>query len=616
MLLTVNDLVVRLSSDTILDGVSFTIKENEKIALVGRNGCGKSTLLKAIMNQVSIDKGDIFKSSNVKISYLSQFQFDNEDRLVYQELLSVFQYIIQLEQEISSLSKQLENQYDNATLEKLAKLQAIFEEQEGYTYDSKIRSVFQGLGFKKDDLHRPISSFSGGQKTKIYLAKILLESPDLLLLDEPTNHLDIQAIEWLESFLLVYKKSLILVSHDRMFLNRIVSRVMELEYGKIYSYTGNYDRFIEQKNQNFDLASERYKRQQKEIKRLEEIIEKFRFKRASFAQSKIKYLDRMEKMENPKKADEKVFKARFKSKVKGGKSVLSLLDYQFGYQNSLGIINLEVLRGQRICIMGENGCGKSTLLKTIVDLIPAISGYKTFGHQVEFAYFDQQFLALNPNKTVIDELWDENPELLHTEVRTILGQFLFSADDVYKQVSVLSGGEKVRLALSKLMLKQANFLILDEPTNHLDLLSKERFEEALLEFDGTILFVSHDRYFIKKIATSVLSCEQGSWNFYENEYRDYIDVKKINSNVIEQKEIKVEYKKPKQKYNLKKIEAEIHDLENLLEIKRDLRFQEEYYQDTRKMQELNDEIDDIHNRIHQAMETWELAMEEAEVFKK
>lgn len=616
MILSVKNLTINLSGENILDSISFSMKIGEKIAIVGRNGCGKSTLLKAIMNLIPIDKGEIYYNNSLKISYLSQVYFDNLNNTVEKEMLDVFKEVISLEQELIRISNELKENHDNEKLNKLAKLQNYFEENDGYTYNSKIRTVLFGLGFSENDLTRKINEFSGGQKTKIFLAKILLENPDLLLLDEPTNHLDIKAIEWLESFLSSYKKSIILVSHDRIFINRIVSRVLEIEYGKIYDYKGNYDSFLKQKEEEFEKNSERFLRQQKEIKRLEEIIEKFRFKRASFAQSKIKYLNRMEKIDNPQKSNDKVFKAKFKTKLKGGKNVLSLLDFQFGYDKKLGTVNLEILKGQRICVMGENGCGKSTLLKTIVDLIPNLGGFKALGHQIEIGYFDQQLLALNTNKTVLDELWDENPELTHTEIRTILGQFLFSADDVYKQVSVLSGGEKVRLALSKLMLKQANFLILDEPTNHLDILSKEKLEESLKEYDGTILFVSHDRYFIKKIATSVLNFENNQWNFYENTYKDYLEDKKT-ANEIKQKDTeKVIVKKPKQKYNIKKIEAEIDELEKLLEQKRDLRYEEEYYQDSFKMQLLNDEIDDIHNKIHNNLKIWEEAMEELENFKK
>ena len=443
---------------------------------------------------------------------------------------------------------------------------------------------------------------------------MLLSKPDLLLLDEPTNHLDLSTIEWLETYLSKYKKAIVLVSHDRIFLDKIVDSVYELEYGHIKKYAGNYSKFVEQKKLDFEKDSQAYVRQQKEIKRLEELIEKFRYKKnkAAFAQSKIKYLDRMEKLDDPKKADTKAFKATFKCAVKGGKSVVNMDHYKIGYDKPLFEVTHEILRGQRICVMGDNGTGKSTLLKTIIGQIPSLGGYMMLGHQIDIGYFDQNIASYKNGNTVLEELWNEYPDKDMYEIRSTLGAFLFSSDEVFKEVSVLSGGEKVRLALAKLMLKNSNFLLLDEPTNNLDIVSKEALEKALQNYDGTILFVSHDRYFIKQVATSCLVVENGELKYYPDGYKDYIDTNKKVEEVKEKTE-KVDLKvvKARPKYNLKKIEEEISRLENLLEEKRALRFEPEYYQDSRRMQELDEEIDDIHNQIHAAEEKWEIAMEES-----
>ena len=407
---------------------------------------------------------------------------------------------------------------------------------------------------------------------------------------------------------------MVIVSHDRTFIDKCVNVVYELEYGHLKRYAGNYSSFVEQKKNDLAHQEAAYRRQQKDIKRLEELIEKFRYKKnkAAFAQSKIKYLERMEKIEDPKKADTKTFKAKFVCGVRGGKNVLSMDHFQVGYDEVLAEVTLDVLRGERVCVMGDNGTGKSTLLKTIVGLLEPLGGYMMLGHQIEIAYFDQNLANFTSGNTVLEELWNEYPDLDMYKVRSVLGAFLFTADEVFKEVNVLSGGEKVRLSLAKLMLKKANFLILDEPTNHLDILSKEALENALSDYEGTILFVSHDRYFIRKIATSCLVIDKDKVTYYPDGYKDYIDVKvkeELEENKQEKKEkVPLKQLKQKPKYNLARLENEISLMEDILEDKRALRYEPEYYQDMNKMAELDDEIDEIHNQIHALEEKWEEAM--------
>ena len=613
MLVQINKGSVSFGTEDVFKDIDFLVNENEKVAIIGKNGCGKSTLLKVILGEVELSSGEIFKANNIQVGYLKQNAFTDEKHTVREEFLEIYQDLIKMEKELNSLAKELEVDHDEKLIDHYASLQSRFEYAGGYTYQSDIDSVFSGFGFDLNDLDRPLNSFSGGEKTKISFAKLLLKKADLLLLDEPTNHLDLKTIEWLETYLANYPKAIVLVSHDRAFLDKAVNIIYEIEYGHMTKYHGNYTKYAIDKKNNTERQAQLYYHQQKDIKRLEDLIQKYRYKatKAKMVQSKIKYLDRMERIEDPKKADTKTFKAHFKSRLKGGKSVLALDHYRFGYDKPLGEVTLEILRGQRICIMGDNGTGKSTLLKTIIDELPSLGGYKMFGHQIEVGYFDQTLAALTSHKTVIDELWDEYPELDNFEIRSVLGAFLFSSDEVFKTLDVLSGGERVRLALAKLMLQEANFLILDEPTNHLDIPAKEALEEALKDYDGTILFVSHDRYFIKNIADSCLVLKDGSSTFYPDGYKDYIDqkvkVEKKEEKKEQKKEVIQEVKKPR--LNLKKIEKEIDDLENLLEEKRALRFEEEYYQDAMKMQALDEEIDDIHNMIAKAMEKWEEAME-------
>ena len=611
MIVQISNGTVFFGANDVFENIDFTVNENERIALVGRNGSGRTTLLKVLTGETELSSGQFIKANRTVISYLEQNALINSKETIREYFDSVFKNIKDIERQMEEVSRQLETDHDEKLIEKYSSLEEEYKYIGGYTYHGEMLSVLNGFGFKEEDLDRPITSFSGGEKTKIAFAGLLLSKPDLLLLDEPTNHLDLSTIEWLENYLAKYKKAMVIVSHDRVFLDRTVNVVYELEYGSIKRYAGNYSSFVEQKKNDLIRQEAAYKRQQKDIKRLEELIEKFRYKKnkAAFAQSKIKYLERMEKIEDPKKADTKAFKAKFVCGVRGGKNVLSLDHFKVGYDKPLAEVTLEIHKGDRICVMGDNGTGKSTLLKTIIGEVKPLDGYMMFGHQIEVGYFDQNLANFHSGNTVLEELWNEYPDLDMYKIRSVLGAFLFSADEVFKEVSVLSGGEKVRLSLAKLMMKKANFLILDEPTNHLDIISKEALENALSEYDGTILFVSHDRYFIKKIATSCLLINEDKVTYYPDGYKDYIDVK-----IKEEKKEEVKENKPlkeikqKPKYNISRLENEISLMEDILEDKRALRYEPEYYQDMNKMKELDEEIDDIHNQIHALEEKWEEAM--------
>lgn len=601
--------------NTIFEDIQFEIKNTEKIAVVGRNGCGKTTLLKSISGVESLDRGEIHASNDTSIGYLAQTTFSDEDALVQDELEHAFDHIKAMEKQLMALTDKMTMDHSEETLDAYAKLQQRFEELGGYTYHSELMSVFTRFGFKEEDLQRRISTFSGGQKTRLAFVKLLLSKPDILLLDEPTNHLDIDTIEWLENYVKRYPKAVVMVSHDRMFLDDVVDVVYEIEYGVMRRYPGNYTNYVNTKKSDIELQKSAYVRQQKEIERLETLIEKFRYKKnkAAFAQSKIKYLDRMDRIDDPKN-DQRTFHARFEPKVRGGKRVLEVKDLEIGYDHPLCKVDVEVLQSQRIAIIGPNGMGKSTLMKTLMEQIPALAGSFLLGHQIEVGYFDQELAQFDSNNTVLEEVWNDYPDLTRTEVRTALGCFLFNGDDVFKTVDCLSGGEKVRLSFVKLMLSHPNFLMMDEPTNHLDLIGKEALEESLREYEGTMLFVSHDRYFISKLATAILVIDDGKAQFFPLTYSEYMNKEPIP--VVDTITIKEEKKKPAKGINYKKeitkLENKIADKEEELEVLREKRFDPEYYHDYHKMNELDAAIDDVHNEIEHMMKQWEEYSEELE----
>lgn len=595
-------------ANTIFEDIQFEIKNTEKIAIVGRNGCGKTTLLKAIAGVEQLDRGDIHQMNNLRIGYLAQTTFENDNALVEDELEHVFDKLKDMAKELERITMQMCSDHSEEILNKYANLQQRFEEQGGYTYHSEMMIIFTKFGFQEEDLHRSISTFSGGQKTRLAFVKLLLSKPDVLLLDEPTNHLDIATIEWLEGYVKRYPMAVVLVSHDRMFLDDVVDVVYEIEFGIMRRYPGNYTNYINTKKSDIELQKTAFVRQQKEIQHMEELIEKFRYKKnkAAFAQSKIKYLDRMDRVDDPT-SDERTFHAHFVPKIKGGKRVLEVKGLTIGYDQPLCSVDFEIMQGQKVAIIGPNGKGKSTLMKTLMKQIPALQGSFLYGHQIEVGYFDQELAQFDSTNTVLEEVWNDYSDLSRTEVRTALGCFLFHGDDVFKTVDCLSGGEKVRLSFVKLMLAHPNFLMMDEPTNHLDLVGKEALEESLQDYEGTMLFVSHDRYFISKLATAILLIDEGKATYYPLTYSEYMNKEPIA--VAEKVVISLEKKKPERYINygkeITKIEKKIAVKEEALEELRELRFDPEYYHDYVKMNTLDAQIDDVHNEIENMMKLWE-----------
>ena len=536
---------ISFGAETILEEINFEIKDKDKIAIIGRNGAGKTTLLNSIVDNsmleegVGEDKFNIYKQGNPSIGYLKQINFENSNLTMLEEILKVYENIIKLEEKISNLANVLQTNSDDNTINEYTNAIERFEMLDGYTYKKEYEIAIKKFGFTEEDKNKKINEFSGGQKTKIAFLKLLLSKPDILLLDEPTNHLDITAIEWLENYLRNYPKSVVIVSHDRMFLDRIVNKVYEIEYGKVTEYIGNYTEFEKQKRINYEKQLKDYEYQQAEIKRLKSIADRFRYKptKAKMALSKLKKIEQMTLIEEPNKYDLKTFHANFNLKTESGKMVLSVKNLEIGYDKPIQTISFELYKGQKLGIIGENGIGKSTLLKTLNGDIPKIGGEFEYGYHVEKGYYDQQMEFSNPENTVFDEMYNAFPHLTTTQIRTILGTFLFSGEDVFKKIKVLSGGEKGRLQICKILKKGANLLLLDEPTNHMDIIGKESLEEMLKEYTGTLIFVSHDRYFVNKIADSLLIFEKDKVIYFDGNYEEYMRIKAENSNEDEADEI-------------------------------------------------------------------------------
>lgn len=606
-------------ADTVFEDINFEIRGTEKIAIVGRNGCGKTTFLRCMCGEEQFDKGSISMQSGTVIGYLAQKVLEHDDWTVEQELMTIYEPLFALQKQMNILEEKMATDYSEKIMNQYANLQEQFEAMNGYNWESEMKTVFTRFGFDVEDLHKVIGTFSGGQKTRIAFVRLLLSKPDILLLDEPTNHLDIDAIEWLEGYVKNYPKAVVIVSHDRMFLDHTVDAVYNMEFGKMKRYAGNYSSFTVQRDNDLERQQSAYIRQQKDIERLQNLIEKFRYKssKAAFAQSKIKYLDRMEKI-SVDQVNTKTFHAHFTPAIKGGEKVLETNHLKIGYDHVLTEVSMKMRRGDRIAIIGPNGTGKSTFVKTLMEIIPSLGGSYLFGHQIEKGYFDQQLAQFSSNKTVLEELWDAHPELDRTEVRSVLGQFLFSADDVFKQVNVLSGGEKVRLSFAKLLLEHSNLLILDEPTNHLDIPGKEALEESLKGFTGSVLFVSHDRYFIQQLATGLIRFEDGKAEFINKTYDEYMqsdDAKPLFDEKQEQQESSSEKTRRQispeaRRREIAKLEKQITEKEAELEDMRALRFEPEFYQDYTKMNELDQDIDDIHNEIAHLEKRWEELLEE------
>lgn len=529
MLYQISNGAVAFGDDVILHSIDFEIRNTEKIAIVGRNGCGKTTLLKLISGEVEMEKLDsdesafIAKAGNPEIGYLKQIAFDDPDVTLEQEVRKCFVKMDERKAELARAAAELEHDYSDEKVARYTAMEEAFKDDGGYYYEKEYEVMIRKFGFSDDERKKPIRDFSGGQQTKIAFIKLLLSKPDILLLDEPTNHLDVTTIEWLEGYLKSYPKAVVVVSHDRMFLDNVVDVVYEIEYGTARRYPGNYTNFIARKKENYDKQMKDHIAQQKEIERLQRMVTRFKGKptKTSMAQSKQKAINRMVIIEAPDKYDNKTFHANFQPEKETGNDVLYTSELAIGYDHPLSVVSLDLKRGEKLGILGGNGLGKSTFLKTIVGKIPALSGEYRFGTNVQIGYFDQQMAMYTSNKTVLDDFWDEYPNLTETEARNALGAFLFSGEDVFKNVNMLSGGEKVRLALCKILKTRPNVLVLDEPTNHMDIVGKETLESMLKDYKGTLIFVSHDRYFVKKVATQLLVFENDTTNLYQFGYEQY-----------------------------------------------------------------------------------------------
>lgn len=613
---------VEFGAETILEEINFEIKGKDKIAVIGRNGAGKSTLLKALIDNSMLTEGigeekfNIYKESSINIGYLKQVDFEDENITMLDEILKVYKPVLDLEKKMEKLLEKMQNDKSEELATEYSKTMDRYEFLEGYTYKKEYETVINKFGFSVEDKSKKISEFSGGQRTKIAFIKLLLSKPDILLLDEPTNHLDVTTIEWLEGYLKSYPRAIVIVSHDRMFLDKIVNKVYEIEYGAITRYTGNYTEFEKQKKVNYEKQLKDYEYQQAEIKRLMRVVDRFRYKatKAKMAQSKLKQIEHMVKVKEPNKYDLTSFKTNFKLEKESGRDILHVRDLQIGYTNTIQTVSFDLYRGQKLAVIGENGIGKSTLLKTLVNKLEKLGGKFEFGHNVEIGYFDQQMALLDSEKTVFDDFASAFPLLTTTEIRNSLAAFMFCGEDVFKTINMLSGGEKVRLQLAKILKKGPNFLVLDEPTNHMDIVGKESLELLLKEYTGTILFVSHDRFFVNKIADSLLVFTKSGVKYYDKTYSEYELEKQeeVEEKVVEQKKEKntnnlyLQQKEQARKdARIKKIEREIDELEKqVAQLKEELQ-KEENYTDYEKLSEIQNKIDELNGKIETLMIEWE-----------
>ena len=607
---------VTLGSNTVLEDIDFCIKDKEKIGIVGRNGCGKTTLLKAITGEYDIDSGydevEVISSGDFNIGYVKQNDGYRVDMKMIDYIKEAFLNILDMEKKLQLLEDDISKKYSEEVLNKYNELLSRYEYMGGYKYKKEIEVILNKFDFSDDDKNKYLSEFSGGQFTKLSLIRLLLSKPDLLILDEPTNHLDIKAIEWLEEYLSNYKGTIVLVSHDRMFLDNVCNVIYEIEYGTLTRYSGNYSYFIKKKEEDYLRNLKDYERQQQEIKRLQDIADRFRYKptKAGMAMSKLKQIERMVLIDKPDKANTKSFKINFSPDMNSYRDVLKVKNLSIGYDRELCKLSFEVERGDRLGIIGENGIGKSTLLKTIMGEVPALGGKFIFGDRVNIGYFSQALDNLNYDNSIYEEIDKEFPRLTPNEIRTLLGTFEFSGDDVFKKIRDLSGGEKVRVSLCKILNKKPNVLILDEPTNHLDIISKDTIEKMLTSYKGTIIMVSHDRYLIKNVCNKLLVMEQGIGTLYNYGYQEYLDKTKIN-NV--KKDFKVEKKTISNKKigtfdvnkEIKRVEKDIFELEERLSNLNNELLKEEVYMDINKANLIKLEIDIVNKDIEKKTNEWD-----------
>lgn len=604
---------IEKEAKTILEEINMEIKEKDHVAIVGRNGAGKTTLLSALIDNslfregVGEEKFQISKVGRMEVGFLKQNISYTENDTLESYILDIYKDILEIEEKINELEKKISGgDALESDMVKYSELYSYYQNIGGYDYKKEYLTALTKNGFLEKDLSRKISSFSGGEQTKINFVRLLLSKPDLLLLDEPTNHLDIEAILWLEDYLKNYPKAFVLVSHDRTFINRVANKIYEIEYGMMDLYVGNYDYFLEEKSRRYYALVKSYERQQKEIQRLQRIVERFRYKpsKASMAMSKLHQIERMNLIDKPKKENTATFHVKFQDFVESGRTVMNINHLKYGYQNILGEVNLTIEKGRRIGIVGANGTGKSTFLKTIMGSVPCISGNVELGYHTKVAYFDQQFKSLNNNLTVYEEFSLSFPEMNELEKRSCLASFLFFEEDIHKKIEVLSGGEKVRLQLCKVIYSKANFLILDEPTNHLDIYSKEKLEEILRAYPGTILFVSHDRYFIKKLADAIIDFDDHN-TYYDYGYEDYLEKRKekeLSTPVLE----KVTIKKDKKKHinHSEALDKKIRELEKQIDEAKAKLFLEEVYSDPGKYRELEEEIERLEDELNACLIKW------------
>ena len=623
----------------VLKDVTISINEGDKVGIIGPNGEGKSTLFKILSKNLSPDDGDIFVDKNKTIGYLSQHLNLNSKNTIYEEVSSVFKNLIDLEKKIKTLEIKMNEPYNenNASYhEKLIKdyttAQELYSHRGGYTYKGDIAKVLKGLGFLEEDFNNSIENLSGGQKTRVALCKLLLQSPDILLLDEPTNHLDLEAIQWLEEFLSTYKGTLLVISHDRFFLDAVTNKTFQVINGHVNCYNAPYTKYLELRKKDYEAQLKAYNLQQAEIKRQEEIIQKFRSfnreKSIKKAESREKALEKLDRLDAPDK-EKGASRISFETTVKSGYDVLHIenLSKSFDDNKLFSNISFDLKRGEKVALIGENGRGKTTLLNIIMGKVKSDSGKAILGANVNIGYYDQEQSDLDYNKTILDEVWDAFPDLTTTKIRTALGSFLFTGDDVFKKIETLSGGEKCRINILKLMLSKANFLLLDEPTNHLDIPSREALEDAILNYDGSMLIVSHDRYFLNKVINKIVELKEDGMNEYLGNYNYYMQ-KKENPTRFEAYEevstgktktqIKDEKKKVKlaqkeirvKKTRLREVENEISKSEELLEkLNNDLCL-EEIYSNPKEAERVNHEISETQQRIESLYEEWETLSDE------
>ena len=613
---------VDLSGEPILSDININITTNSHIGLVGRNGCGKTTLLRLLSGELSLanteaDGGFMAVSGNPQISALNQMTFTDDSVTLVQEIRSAYKDILQMKSELDIAQADMEASATEENIKRYTDLLDSFTREGGFYFEKEYEAAIKKFGFTEQQKFRRLSEFSGGQRTKIAFLKLLLSKPDLLLLDEPTNHLDIEAVSWLEDYIKNYKKAVLIVSHDRMFLDNTVNEIYEIEHGKTTRYVGNYSSFVKLKRESRSLQEKAYEAQQKEIARIEATAERFRYKatKAAMAQSKLKSIERMDKIDAPDLYDNRTFKATLEPAVQSAKEVLTVSNLTIGFDIPLATLSFNVYRGDRIGIIGGNGKGKSTLVKTLVGKIPALSGNFSTGALVNVGYFDQQMAQIHGTKTVLDNMMSAFPAMTEFEARSALGAFLFSGEAVFKTIDMLSGGERVRLALCKLFRRSPNLLILDEPTNHMDIISKETLEDILMSYSGTLIFVSHDRYFVKKLADRLITFENEGSQVHDFGYDEYLlrQPKEETLDTPVQKAEKKEKKtyttplkeKQKRERALKKAEEKINELEATLS---DLKAQQqlpENLTDYQKLSELQDEIDTCEAELLEQMEIWE-----------